>query len=96
MKFETIFIADTNCTEAEIKKVINKFTTYIKENGELEEIQDWGNKKLAYPIKKHTEGRYILINFISDYKFIEKLEKTYQEDKNIIKFITVKTETEEE
>ena len=50
--------------------------------------EDWGLRKLAYPIQKKTTGFYHLFEFKADSQFIEKLETQYRRDERIIRFLT--------
>ena len=86
---ETVFIATPVLSEAQIKEAVAKYTDLIKaEGGEIVYEQDWGLRKLAYPIDKKTTGFYYLIEFRADSQFIEKLETTYRRDERIIRFLT--------
>ena len=88
-QYETVFIATPVLSEAQIKEAVAKYTDLIKaEGGEIVYEQDWGLRKLAYPIDKKTTGFYYLIEFRADSQFIEKLETTYRRDERIIRFLT--------
>ena len=62
----------------------------LHKNGKVESTEEWGKKKLAYPIKKQNEGYYVLINFSSNPDFIDELERVYNITDEIIKHIVVK------
>ena len=89
-KYETIFILNASLQDEEIKSNIDKISELISKNGEIESVEEWGRKKLAYPIKKQNEGYYVLINFSSNPEFIEELERVYNITDEIIKHIVVK------
>ena len=63
--YETLFVISPDLSEEDTKAIVEKFTTLIKENGEIGEIDEWGRRKLAYPIDYKTEGYYVLVNFKS-------------------------------
>ena len=88
--YETIIIINSNLEEAMIKSTIEKVTDLIAKNGKVESTEEWGKKKLAYPIKKQNEGYYVLINFNSNPDFIDELERVYGITDEIIKHIVVK------
>ena len=88
--YETIIIINSNLDEAATKATIEKFTSLISEHGTVESTEEWGKKKLAYPIKKQNEGYYVLINFSSNPDFIDELERVYNITDEIIKHIVVK------
>lgn len=68
-----------------------KFKSLItEEGGSIVHEEDWGLRKLAYPIQKKSTGFYNLIEFKSNPEFINKLETEYRRDERIIRFITLK------
>ena len=69
--YETIMIINSNLEEATIKATVEKFEALINANGKVESTEEWGKKKLAYPIKKQAEGYYVLVNFTSNPEFID-------------------------
>ena len=77
-QYETVFIATPVLSEEQIKEAVEK---YVND-------EDWGLKKLAYPIQKKTTGFYHLFEFRADSQFIEKLETQYRRDERIIRFLT--------
>lgn len=89
-KYESIIIINSTLEDAEIKSVVEKFQTLIAENGTVESVEEWGKKRLAYPVKKHSEGYYTLYNFSSNPEFIDELERVYNITDEVLKFITVK------
>jgi len=90
-QYETVFIATPVLSDAQFKEVVSKFSGIISANsGEVIHQEDWGLKKLAYPIQKKSTGFYHLIEFKADSSFIEKLEIEYRRDERIIRFLTFK------
>ena len=88
-QYETVFIATPVLSESQMKEAVAKYLDLIKENGgEVVYEQDWGLKKLAYPIQKKTTGFYHLIEFKAEPAFIAKLETQYRRDERIIRFLT--------
>ena len=88
-QYETVFIATPVLSDAQMKEAVAKYLDLIKENGgEVVYEQDWGLKKLAYPIQKKTTGFYHLIEFKAEPAFIAKLETQYRRDERIIRFLT--------
>ncbi len=88
--YETIMIINTKIEENEREKTISKFKDLIEQNGKITKIEDWGKRKLAYPIQKQTEGHYVLIQFESKPEFIDELNRLYNIDNEVIKHIVVK------
>ena len=61
--------------EEAVNALKTKFTDLISKNGTLGEVEEWGKKKLAYPINYETDGYYVLINFSSEEKFPAELDR---------------------
>lgn len=89
-KYETVFIINPNVEEAGVKELIEKFSNIINNDGKVEEVQEIGKRKLAYEIKKNSEGIYVLINFEANPDLIKELERNYRITDAIIKFIVVR------
>jgi len=90
-QYETVFIITPVLSDPQMKETVMKFKNLIKDNGgEIVHEEEWGLKKLAYPIQKKTTGFYALIEFKADPAFINKLETEYRRDERIIRFLTVK------
>ena len=88
-QYETVFIATPVLSEAQMKETVEKFVRIISDNGgEIVYEENWGLKKLAYPIQKKTTGFYHLIEFRSEGEFINKLETEYRRDEKIMRFLT--------
>ena len=88
-QYETVFIATPVLSDAQMKEAVAKYLDLIKDNGgEVVYEQDWGLRKLAYPIQKKTTGFYHLIEFKAEPDFIKKLETQYRRDERIIRFLT--------
>ncbi len=89
-RYETVFIINPNVEEAGVKELIEKFSNIINNDGKVEEVQEMGKRKLAYEIKKNSEGIYVLINFEANPDLIKELERNYRITDNVIKFIVVR------
>jgi small subunit ribosomal protein S6 len=88
-QYESVFIATPVLSDAQFKEVVTKFSNLVTENGgEIINEEDWGLKKLAYPIQKKSTGFYHLIEFKAEPTFIERLETMYRRDERIIRFLT--------
>ena len=72
-KYETIFVVDTSIGEEAVKAVVEKFKAMIAESCSVESVDEWGKRRLAYPIEDRTEGYYTLINFTSSPEFTTSL-----------------------
>jgi small subunit ribosomal protein S6 len=92
-QYETVFIATPVLSESQMKEAVAKFKKIITDSkGEIVYEEDWGLKKLAYPIQKKSTGFYHLIKFRAEPDLIAKLETEYRRDERIIRFLTMKME----
>jgi ribosomal protein S6 len=90
-QYETVFIVTPVLSEAQMKEAVLKFRSLItEEGGEIVNEEDWGLRKMAYPIQKKSTGFYNLIEFKANPEFIGKLETEYRRDERIIRFLTMK------
>ncbi|MFA5301205.1 MAG: 30S ribosomal protein S6 [Bacteroidales bacterium] len=88
-QYETVFILTPVLSEVQMKEAVAKFRDLIVANqGEIVYEEDWGLKKLAYPIQKKTTGFYHLLGFKADPDFIAKLELQYRRDERVIRYLT--------
>lgn len=90
--YETIFILSTKLDDEVTTATIEKFKKLIADNGEIESIDDWGTRKLAYPIQKQSDGNYTLINFKSSPEFTAELDRVYNITDGVLRSIIVKKE----
>ena len=90
-QYETVYIATPVLSETQMKEVGNKFKSLITDNkGEVINEEDWGLRKLAYPIQKKSTGFYYLIEYKVEGDIIDKLEIEFRRDERIIRFLTVR------
>ena len=90
--YETVFVASMNLGEEGIAALIAKFKDLIAENGTLESVDEWGKRRLAYPIMKQPEGYYTLINFKSTPEFTAELDRIYNITDGVLRSMIVKKE----
>jgi small subunit ribosomal protein S6 len=89
--YETTFILIPELSEDEQKKAADKFVKLIQDKeGEIINIERWGMRKLAYPIRKRTNGYYTYIEFRAYGDFMEELERQFRYDDNVMRYLTVK------
>ena len=90
--YETLFVVNPTIGDDAVKATVTKFTDLIAKNGAIENISEWGKRRLAYPINDIPEGYYVLVNFKSEASFISELERIYRIDENIMRDIVVRAE----
>ncbi len=87
--YETVFIATPVLSDVQMKEAVKKFKKILTDQGaEIVHEENWGLKKLAYPIQKKSTGFYYLIEFTSSGNVIDKLETEFRRDERIIRFLT--------
>ena len=88
-KYETIFIVHPKLEEAAATAVVDKFKSLVEANGTNVEVEDWGKRRLAYPIEDQTEGVYTLVRFESKPDFPAELDRIYKITDGIMRSIIV-------
>ena len=89
-KYETIFIINSELGEEGVKALVEKFKGLIETSATLESIDEWGKRKLAYPINDLNEGYYTIIEFSAETSFPAELERNYKITDGIMKYIIIK------
>src|SRR5690606_2399277 len=89
-QYETVIILTPLLSEEVTKEVIAKFKNLMIEGGaEIVHEDDWGLRKLAYPIQKKSTGYYHLTEFRAPGELINNLEVLYKRDERVMRFLTV-------
>jgi len=88
--YETVFIMNPVLSDEQVKECAKKYADYLKENGaEIIFENNWGMRKLAYPIQKKGNGFYYLIEYKAPGEIISRLEVEFTRDEKIMRFLTV-------
>lgn len=89
-QYETVFIVTPVLSDDQMKETVKKYTDFLSNHGaEIVYTNNWGMRKLAYPIKKKTTGFYYLIEFKAEGSLINDLEIAYKRDERLLRFLTV-------
>ena len=91
-KYEVVYVVDPRKNEEETAAIIEKFKTLIEENATIDEIEDWGKRRLAYEIDYQTEGYYELVKFTSAPEFPAELKRILGITEGILRYIVVTSE----
>ena len=90
-RYETIFIVRPNVAEDEIEAVTSRTSSVIEgDGGTIIKIDKWGLKKLAYLIKKESQGYYVYIDYAGIPASVSEIERLFRIDDKILKYLTVK------
>jgi len=93
--YETIYIVQPDLGEEEIKTLTTKVQDVIASmNGDFKRLEDWGIRKLAYPINKSPRGRYFYLRFDAESPLIAELERRLRLDDKVYRYQTVKLEVD--
>ena len=74
-KYEAMVVFSVKNGEEQVKSLVAKFTDLIKANGELVNVDEWGKRKLAYPINYENDGYYVVYTFSSKTDFPAEFER---------------------
>ena len=89
--YETVFILNPVLSEDQIKEAVKKFAAIITDKGgKFVNQEDWGLKKLAYPIQNKKSGFYHLFEYTVDGAAINLLEVEFRRDERVMRYLTVK------
>jgi small subunit ribosomal protein S6 len=88
--YESVAIINAALEDEQVETTIARIQeTITTHGGELIEIEKWGRKRLAYPIKKAKSGYYVVIRFNATTDLIATLERNYRLDENVIRYLTI-------
>ena len=91
--YEILFIADPNLGEAEVDALTEHVQGYAeKEGARIQKVEKWGKKRLAYNIRKHQEGYYVLIVVEGKASIVKEVERRIRVTDGVVKFITVRVD----
>lgn len=86
--YETLFAISGNLSEEDYKALEEKFVNLINENASDVTVNEWGKRRLAYPINYITEGYYVLVSFKSEPSFPLELERVLGITEGVIRYMT--------
>ncbi|MCC5908983.1 MAG: 30S ribosomal protein S6 [Clostridiaceae bacterium] len=89
-KYELLFILQPNVEEEKRNQLIEKFKGVIEADGTVEEVDEWGLRKLAYEINKTKEGYYVLINFEATAELPKELNRNLKIADEVMRYMVVR------
>ena len=87
--YEIVMVFSLSKGEEAVNALKTKFTDLISKNGNLGEVEEWGKKKLAYPINYEADGYYVLINFSSEESFPAELDRVINITDGVLRSLIV-------
>lgn len=92
-KYELVYVIDTTLDDDARKAVIDRFNGMIDTlGGKVEKVEEWGKRRLAYPINYKTEGYYLLVNFAAESDVPKEMERNLQISESVLRYLIVKVE----
>ena len=88
-KYETVAVFSLKEGEEKAKELVEKFKALIEANGTMEAVDEWGQRKLAYPIKYETDGYYVLYTYEADVAFPAELERVLNSTDGVLRHLVV-------
>lgn len=90
-QYETVFILTPILSEAQTRDAVEKFSAIITENGgTIVHEEDWGLRKLAYPIQKKNSGFYHIFEYTAaETNVVDVLETEFRRDERVLRFMTI-------
>lgn len=90
-EYETIYVTRPDLTEDLMSRINTRYSGVIAENGgTILVTEDWGMRKLAYPINKHQRGHFIYLNYVAPATLVHELERTLRIEDSLLRYLTVK------
>ena len=89
-KYETTLIFSVKNGDEAVAALKEKFNNLIAKNGTVENVDDWGKRRLAYAINYETEGYYVFYTFTAEPDFPAELERVAGIDENVLRIMTIK------
>ena len=90
ISYETLYVINGNLSEEEMKEIVAKFSALVSDNGMLESVDEWGKRRLAYPINYIPEGYYVLVSYKSEPSFPREFERVLGITDGVIRSMTTK------
>ena len=90
--YESMFVVSVADGEEAAKATVNKFTTLIAANAEVISIDDWGKRRMAYPIQDMNEGYYTVVTFKSNGEFPAEMERLMNIDESVLRSMVIRLE----
>lgn len=90
-KYEAMYVIAPELEDEAVKALIEKFSGIItSNNGVIGTVDEWGKRRLAYPINYKTEGYYVLTTFEAAPELPRELERNFNNDENVIRYLVVR------
>ena len=90
-RYECLYVIQPNAEEETVKSLVERFSSLIvQEDGKVENVDEWGKRRLAYPIDDFKEGYYVLMEFSAASAVPQELERNLKIVDDVIRYLTVR------
>ena len=94
-RYETFIILETDLAEEDRKAILERVASFVSaNNGVLLTFDEWGSRKLAYPIRKKNQGYYVRADYCDTGKAVSEIERILSQDHRVLRFMTVRLEVD--
>ena len=90
--YEALYILNPALDEESIAALVAKFKAVVEAGDSAAQGEEWGKRRLAYPINYKTEGYYVLVNYTAEASVPKEIERNLQISDSILRYLTVKVE----
>jgi len=90
--YEAVIVISLKLGEEAVAETVKKFRELIEKHGTVENVDEWGKRRLAYPINKETDAYYVLFDFSSDAEFPAELDRITKITDGVIRSMIIKKE----
>ena len=87
--YEAVYILNPSLSEEQIAALVAKFKAVVEANGTVSEVDEWGKRRLAYPINDLMEGYYVLMTFVSGPEFPRELDRKLRIAEGVMRSLIV-------
>lgn len=92
-RYETVFILPSDSDEGKKKDILDRLDSVVEKGGGIRvKREDWGVRRLAYPVKNQAKGHYFLLDFVGTAQIVAELERHMRMLEDVHRFLTVKTD----
>ena len=87
-KYEVLYVIHAGLEDQARKDLIDRSNKLVADNGgTVDSVEEWGKRRLAYPIRYETEGYYVLMHMTADPSFPSELERNFQISESILRYL---------
>lgn len=89
-RYESVLILDPELSDEDVQSFTDRYSGLIKEGGgEIIRVEDWGQKRLAYLVKKKDTGRYLLLDYVGMPSVLNEVERQFKISEHVMKFLSI-------